>query len=194
MKVWLWIGAALAAVLGILLLFKASPNRPAPEPVSRSASPAAQPTETPRPSSVPSNALFIAIPTSQESALEILPAAPAEQTAHPAESGAAMSELTGIEPAMVLENMRTSVRHYASVFGSNPVGTNPEITKALNGGNPKQTRFVSDDSGLRINSRGELVDSWGTPFFFHQLAARDMEIHSAGPDRTMWTADDMVIR
>jgi len=37
-----------------------------------------------------------------------------------------------------------------------------------------------------------LVDAWGTPFFFHQLSGHEMEIHSAGPDKIMWTADDLV--
>ncbi len=47
---------------------------------------------------------------------------------------------------------------------------------------------------MRINAGGELVYSWGTPFFFHQLSATQMEIRSAGPDRVMWTADDLVVR
>ena len=89
--------------------------------------------------------------------------------------------------------MRTAFRNYASVFGGNPVGTNPEITKALNGENPKQIKFINPEAGLRINN-GQLVDPWGTPFFFHQLSGTDMEIHSAGPDRKMWTEDDLVIR
>ena len=90
--------------------------------------------------------------------------------------------------------MRSVFRQYASRFGGNPVGTNPEITAALNGGNVKQVQFLNPDDGLRINGKGELIDSWGTPFFFHQLSAREMEIHSAGPDRVMWTADDLVIK
>lgn len=101
---------------------------------------------------------------------------------------------SGLTPETVLENTRSVFRQYASRFGGNPVGTNPEITAALNGGNPKQVNFLKPEDGLRINSRGELIDSWGTPYFFHQLSANEMEIHSAGPDRAMWTADDLVIK
>jgi hypothetical protein len=79
-------------------------------------------------------------------------------------------------------------------MGGNPVGTNPEITAALNGGNSKQIRFISEEAGLRINGEGALVDFWGTPFFFHQLSATEMEIRSAGPDKQMWTSDDLVIK
>jgi hypothetical protein len=99
-----------------------------------------------------------------------------------------------MDPATVLGNMRIAIQQHGSRFGGNPVGTNPEITKALNGENPKQVRFLTEESGLRINARGELVDYWGTPFFFHQLSGTEMEIRSAGPDRVMWTADDLVTR
>lgn len=80
------------------------------------------------------------------------------------------------------------------MFGGNPVGTNPEITAALNGNNPKGANFIQPDAGMRINAKGELVDPWGTPYFFHQLSGTEMEIHSAGPDRVMWTADDLVVK
>jgi hypothetical protein len=107
---------------------------------------------------------------------------------------ATMPELTNIAAGVVLENMRSVFRQYAERFGGNPIGTNPEITADLNGGNSKQVQFINSEDGLRINESGELVDSWGTPFFFHQLSAREMEIHSAGPDRVMWTGDDLVIK
>ena len=106
----------------------------------------------------------------------------------------AAPEFTNLPPATVLENMRMVFRNYISMFGSNPVGTNPEITQALDGGNRKQTHFVNADDGLRINGRGELIDPWGTPYFFHQLSGTEMEIHSAGPDRVMWTSDDLVTK
>ena len=80
------------------------------------------------------------------------------------------------------------------MFGSNPVGTNPEITRTLSGENPRQVKFLKPESGLRVNSNGELVDPWGTAFFFHQLSGTEMEIRSAGPDRKMWTSDDLVTK
>jgi hypothetical protein len=105
-----------------------------------------------------------------------------------------LPEITEPAPRAVMENMRSAFRQYAARFNGNPVGTNPEITAALNAGNPKQTQFLHESDGLRVNGRGELVDSWGTPFFFHQLSATEMEIHSAGPDLKMWTADDLVLK
>jgi hypothetical protein len=97
-------------------------------------------------------------------------------------------------PAMtILQNMRTAVLQYASTFGENPVGTNPEITGALEGDNPKHIDFLKQD-GNRVNAVGELVDPWGTPYFFHQISSHEMEIRSAGPDRVMYTGDDLVTR
>lgn len=101
-------------------------------------------------------------------------------------------EFTNFEPAIVLENMSRAVRQYGEMFGGNPVGTNPEITHQLSGDNPKHINFLNAEAGMRVNADGELIDPWGTPYFFHQISGTDMEIHSAGPDRIMWTADDLV--
>ena len=35
---------------------------------------------------------------------------------------------------------------------------------------------------------------WNTPYFFHQISGKQMEIHSAGPDRVRGTADDVVAK
>ncbi|MEI6083105.1 MAG: hypothetical protein WCS70_02260 [Verrucomicrobiota bacterium] len=92
---------------------------------------------------------------------------------------------------ITVENVRTCLRQYGSMFNGNPVGTNAEITRALLGENPKKARLLDD---FRLNDRGELLDPWATPYFFHQLSGRDTEIRSAGPDKRMWTSDDIVLR
>ena len=99
-----------------------------------------------------------------------------------------------MDPATVVGNMRNVIHNYGSTFNGNPVGTNPEITAALNGDNPKGIKFINEGMGLRVNGRGELVDYWGTPFFFHQISGSEMEIRSAGPDKKMYTADDLVMK
>ena len=94
----------------------------------------------------------------------------------------------------VLDHARVVMLNYRTAFGENPVGTNPEITAALMGKNSKQINFVTPDFGLRVNDKGEMLDGYGTPFFFHQLSGTEMEIRSAGRDRVMWTSDDLVTR
>jgi len=91
------------------------------------------------------------------------------------------------------DNVALNLRQYGNRFGGNPAGTNAEIVKALNGGNPQGVRFLPPEL-LRLNAQGELVDRWDTPYFFHQMSADHMEVRSAGPDKTLWTSDDIVTR
>jgi hypothetical protein len=101
-------------------------------------------------------------------------------------------EATNVPPEIAVENMSRAIHQYGEMFGGNPVGTNPEFAKQLGGDNPKHINFISPESGMRVNDNGELVDPWGTPYFFHQISGADTEIRSAGPDKIMYTADDIV--
>lgn len=93
--------------------------------------------------------------------------------------------------AQDLDKIKKMLGDYRTVMGENPVGTNAEIMKAIMGGNPKKARLGPPD-GVSLNGDGELVDPWGTPFFFHQLSGQLTEIRSAGPDRKLWTGDDII--
>jgi hypothetical protein len=78
------------------------------------------------------------------------------------------------------------------VKGDNPLplGANEEIAAALRGKNKAALRALPD-THRAFNDRGQLVDRWGTPLYFHAQARDRLEIRSAGPDRAMWTADDL---
>jgi hypothetical protein len=98
------------------------------------------------------------------------------------------------DPSMLeLDQVNLMIRDYRTLTGGNPVGTNAEIMAALMGQNPKQAK-LGPPEGAKLNEKGELIDRWGTPYFFHQLARDHMEIRSAGPDRVLWTVDDPVVR
>jgi len=71
------------------------------------------------------------------------------------------------------------------------VGSNEEIIRSLTGGNPEGIRFISPDNEF-IDEKGRLNDRWGTPLFFHPESLTRIEIRSAGPDQTLFTADDAV--
>jgi hypothetical protein len=90
-----------------------------------------------------------------------------------------------------VEAITFMLRDFRTRIGENPVGTNAEIMKAVMGGNPAKAR-LGPPEGQGLNDQGELVDRWGTPYFFHQMSKDSMEIRSAGPDRKMWTSDDVV--
>jgi hypothetical protein len=74
----------------------------------------------------------------------------------------------------------------------NPVGSNADITASLTGRNRLRYALVPPRHPA-VNADGELVDRWGTPYFFHQLDGRRMEIRSAGPDRRLHTEDDALL-
>jgi hypothetical protein len=92
-----------------------------------------------------------------------------------------------------MQGISLMLRDYRTLFHGNPVGSNAEIMQRLMGSNPKHAR-LGPPQGERLNEQGELIDRWGTPYFFHQQSATEMEIHSAGPDKILGTADDIVVR
>jgi hypothetical protein len=81
---------------------------------------------------------------------------------------------------------------YRYAYKENPVGSeNAEITEQLLGKNPKRIVFIDPRcAALRGN---QLVDQWGSPFFFHAVSGQQMQVRSAGPDRQLWTADDVLV-
>lgn len=85
------------------------------------------------------------------------------------------------------------LRNFRTRMNENPVGTNAEIMKAVMGGNPFNAQ-LGPPPGQSLNEQGELVDRWGTPYFFHQLSKDTMEVRSAGPDGVLWNADDLVVK
>lgn len=88
--------------------------------------------------------------------------------------------------------VRDLFSEYHLLFRTFPTGTNAEMTAALTGANSRGMTIVPPDSP-HVNTAGELVDRWGTPFFFHSISRRELEVRSAGPDREMWTEDDVQV-
>ena len=81
------------------------------------------------------------------------------------------------------------------VKGDNPIplGANEDIANALRGRNYAHLRFLPDQHPA-FNDRGQIIDRWGTPLYFHANARDRLDIRSAGPDKVMWTADDIHMR
>jgi hypothetical protein len=71
-----------------------------------------------------------------------------------------------------------------------PLSANEDWSQALRGLNPSSQRFLPDDH-IIFNSQQQLIDRWGTPLFFHAEAKDRYSIRSAGPDRRLWTSDDL---
>ena len=73
-----------------------------------------------------------------------------------------------------------------------PIGGNEDLAAALRGENANQQAFLPDDHPA-FDREGRLVDRWGTPIFVHPVAARIIELRSAGPDRRLFNEDDLVL-
>ncbi len=87
--------------------------------------------------------------------------------------------------AEILDTFRTNFPR-----DGNPVGTNAEITAVLIGKNKLRLALIPPDHPAVSRSTGELLDRWGTPFFFHAESGTRMTITSAGPDKKLHTPDD----
>lgn len=96
-----------------------------------------------------------------------------------------------LAPEEDLEHLNQLLSFYRLSFERNPVAAdNRMVMQALLGNNPeKLVVFPSDHPSL--DSTGQLLDRWGTPYFFHPLSGTEMEIFSAGPDKTLNTSDDI---
>jgi hypothetical protein len=95
-----------------------------------------------------------------------------------------------LTPELEIEIVSMTLEDFRRSLGENPVGSNAEITASLLGDNSKNIKLPLPN-GAKQNDQGELCDRWGTPYFFHQQSKTEMQIRSAGPDRKMWTNDDI---
>lgn len=86
------------------------------------------------------------------------------------------------------------VAAFRSIFRDvgNPVGDNHDITAALQGRNPTRVVFLVPDHPA-VGPDGQLRDRFGTPFHFHAESGTRMVVRSAGPDRRLFTPDDVTM-
>lgn len=73
---------------------------------------------------------------------------------------------------------------------SRPLSANEDWAGLLRGQTAARERFLPDQH-VALNAQGQLVDRWGTPLFIHALGGARFELRSAGPDKKLWTADDV---
>ncbi len=97
-------------------------------------------------------------------------------------------------PAEDLQIVAEFISLYRRALGGNPTGQNEDITAALTGmtdpEHPAGRVFPPNSPAIK---GGQLVDRWGTPFWFHPVSAHKMEIRSAGPDKQLFTVDDLLL-
>lgn len=98
----------------------------------------------------------------------------------------------GTKPESEPQVVHDVLEAFRRALGGFPAGEgNRQILNALRGANAQKLPFVPADHA-RLSASGELLDAWGTPFFFHAISRDLMEVRSAGADRELYTADDVV--
>lgn len=129
-------------------------------------------------------------PTVEETAGEGTPAprAPIVDLSFAAELAATLSRPEG-PPEEELQAVAQLIYVYRQGFGENPVGQNEDIVAALLGENEKRSAFLPKN--IPVIADGKLIDRWGSPYWFHPVSGSEMEIRSAGPDRELFTGDDL---
>lgn len=159
------IGGIAAVVLVGVVIWKSRAPEPAVAPVS--------PTATLRKVTPPSS-------IEEKLPITVLPIATEMERLNSAETS----------PQDDLSNLSLVLTTYGKNNGSHPTGENEEITAALLGKNPKHLAYLPANAPF-VNAAGQLIDRWGTPYFFHSMTAGRTDIRSAGPDHELWTADDI---
>lgn len=94
-------------------------------------------------------------------------------------------------PQRDLEIVSEFLSTYSKALGGNPIGDNADITSALTGSDGHKGRVFPPNH--RTIQNGRLVDRWGTPYWFHPNSGNQMEVRSAGPDRQLFTQDDVIL-
>jgi hypothetical protein len=72
-----------------------------------------------------------------------------------------------------------------------PIGDDIDLARALTGKNPLHLALLPADHPA-ITADGHLRDRWGSPYFIHAKGRDAFEIRSAGPDRKLFTGDDII--
>ncbi|MBC7855099.1 MAG: hypothetical protein IAF94_16840, partial [Pirellulaceae bacterium] len=72
-----------------------------------------------------------------------------------------------------------------------PLADNADFTAFLQGKNPHRVAWIRPGHPA-VNASHQLTDRWGRPLFFHRESSRRTALRSAGPDRILWTSDDVV--
>ncbi|MEO1844642.1 MAG: hypothetical protein ABGZ37_10240 [Akkermansiaceae bacterium] len=83
------------------------------------------------------------------------------------------------------------IRNYQQRLSRVPTGgLNEEIVGSLRGRNPWKLVYIGEENA-ELNEKGELLDRFGTPYYFHPISETRIDVRSAGPDRKFWTEDDV---
>ena len=79
------------------------------------------------------------------------------------------------------ENLLMGLQQFKEFVGSYPTGNSADISKALFGQTEKKVLILAVRRS-DLNSKGEILDPWGTPYQFY-FSLNAILIRSAGPNK-----------
>lgn len=98
------------------------------------------------------------------------------------------------DPRNDLEILSNTLANFLTISKqahTRPLSANEEWSAALRGKRPGADPWISDQHPI-LDPQKRLIDRWGSPLHFHALGGQKWEIRSAGPDRRIWTGDDLI--
>ncbi|OAI56225.1 hypothetical protein AYO49_04725 [Verrucomicrobiaceae bacterium SCGC AG-212-N21] len=112
------------------------------------------------------------------------------QGGHPLAAELNAREATPQRDLEILRDLLQSLTTSLKAGNLPPLGDNEDITAALTGHNRRKL-VVLPATHPSVDQKGRLLDRWGTPYHFHARSADTFDIRSAGPDKTLFTTDDL---
>jgi hypothetical protein len=97
---------------------------------------------------------------------------------------------TAEEDLRLVAELWDSARLLVKDYHRFPLADNADFTAFLQGKNPHQVAWIRPGHPA-VNDRNELTDRWGSPLFFHRESSSRTSLRSPGPDRILWTSDDI---
>lgn len=123
-------------------------------------------------------------------------AIPATQsTPAPEDNPAALLHRPDTPPEKDLAILQDLVQRYLTSMqrrAGPPLGDDADLVRVLTGRNALRLQLLPPDHPA-ISPEGRLLDRWGTPYHVHALSAQSFEFRSAGPDKRLFTQDDLVL-
>ncbi len=98
---------------------------------------------------------------------------------------------TAAEDVVVLHGMLRQYLRFLKDRQARPIGNDSDLARVLIGNNPMKLVILPPDHPA-LGADGRLRDRFGTPYFIHPRGHLAFEIRSAGPDRKLFTDDDLI--
>lgn len=88
-----------------------------------------------------------------------------------------------------LDELWRQFHQLVSPASHRPILENRDLVRIWSGVNKGRIRLIPENL---VSPGGELLDRWGVPYHIHQMSSENIDFRSAGPDRVLFTADDLV--